>query len=52
MQLEALAQEDESDHEAYPLNYTESVDSDLLFSNPDLSGKSLSRILRQAHLFK
>ena len=34
MQLEALAQEDESDHEAYPLNFTESVDSDLLLLEP------------------
>ena len=34
MQLEAQAQEDESDHEVYPLNFTESVDSDLLLLAP------------------
>jgi len=30
MQLEALAQEDEADHEAYPFDLTKSADSDLL----------------------
>jgi len=34
MQLEALAQEDEADHEAYPFDLTESVDSDLLLLEP------------------
>ena len=48
-----IAGEDESDHEAYPLNFTESVDSDLLLLEPrPLWEKPLADLFRGRDLHR